>query len=300
MVVSSSAVLSSYLTPELTATTDLSFADFPSFQAFIQSNHHLWADQVQQILRLIALNGIVDPISGAVIPAQSLVMNGTNFRETIGHLGCVSRHRAVLVVLQQLLASGMLPATDQLSAFCPEAITPFFDRLRGLIPQALGSEYMPDPSDPMRQQFAHQDLCDLTFGDASFDLLVCNDLFEHLYDLPAALAEIARVLRPGGHLVSTSPFIYSGMQTVVKARHRPGATPGVASEAELLTEPEFHGNPTAPEQGSLVYQYPGWDLLDQIKEIGLADPVIRWIASPGYGVLGQEIPAVMVLVARRG
>lgn len=291
--------VSSYMPPELTATTDLSFTDFPSFQAFIQSNHHLWADQVQQILRLIALNGIVDPLSDAVIPAQKLVLNGTNFRETIGHSGCVSRHRAVLFVLRQLLASAQLPAAEQTRAYCPEALTPFSDQLRGLIPNALGSEYLPDPTDPLRQQYAHQDLCDLTFGDACFDLLVCNDLFEHLYNLPAALAEIARVLVPGGYLVSTFPFIYSGVSTIVKARHRPGATPGFAAEAELLTEPEFHGNPTAPEQGSLVYQYPGWDLLDQLKEIGFADPTIRWIASPRHGVLGQEIPAVMVLVARR-
>jgi SAM-dependent methyltransferase len=291
--------MSSYSTPELTATADLCFADFPSFQAFIQSNHHLWADQVQQTLRLIALNGIVDPLSTAVIPAQSLQVNGTNFRESIGYQGCVSRHRAVLMVLQQLLADGMLPPAHQITAYCPEAITPFAGYLRGLIPLALGSEYVPDPSDPIRQHHPHQDLCDLTFTDASFDLVVCNDVFEHLYDLPAALAEITRVLVPGGYLVSTFPFIYSSMHTVVKARHRPGAAPGVAAEAELLTEPEFHGNPAAPELGSLVYQYPGWELLDQARAIGLADPVIRWIASPRHGVLGQEIPAVMVLVARR-
>jgi len=229
-----------------------------------------------------------------------LVLNGVNFRETLGYQGCVSRHRAVLFVLKQLIADGSLPPEDELSAYCPEAITPFADQMRSLIPQFFGSEYIPDSQDPLRNQFPHQDLCALTFSDACFDLVVCNDLFEHLYDLPAALAQIARVLKPGGYLVSTFPFVYSGMNTIVKARHRPGATPGLAAEAELLTEPEFHCNPVDPEQSSLVYQYPGWELLNQARDVGLADPTIRWISSPRYGVVGQEIPAVMVLVAQRG
>lgn len=100
--------------------------------------------------------------------------------------------------------------------------------------------------------------------------------------------------------MSTFPFLYNSATTAVKARHRPDATPGVAAEADLLTEPEFHGNPVDPEQGSLVYQYPGWDLLDQLRSLGFNEPAIRWIASPTYGVLGQEIPAVLVLVARFG
>ena len=163
----------------------------------------------------------------------------------------------------------------------------------------MGSEYLPDPADPQRRFFPHQDLCALTLEDACLDLVLCNELFEHLYNLPAALAEIARVLRPGGYLVSTCPFAYNRADTIEKARHRPGATPGVAAEAELLMEPEFHDDPVHPEQGSLVYQIPAWDLLDQARQAGLSDPAIHWIAAPSYGVVGQEFPAVMVLVARR-
>ena len=64
-------------------------------------------------------------------------------------------------------------------------------------------------------------------------------------------------------------------------------------------EPEFHGDPVHPEQGSLVYQIPAWNLLDQARQAGLRDPAIHWIAAPSYGVLGQELPAVMVFVAQR-
>lgn len=55
----------------------------------------------------------------------------------------------------------------------------------GQIPPVLGSEYLPDLADPQRQHFPHQDLCDLTLPDGSVDVVLCNELFEHLYDLPA-------------------------------------------------------------------------------------------------------------------
>jgi SAM-dependent methyltransferase len=273
------------------------FADFPAFQAHMQASLPLWGAEVRQALRLIALNGIVDPMSGASVPAGALQLSGGNYRETLSHNGCLSRHRAVLLVLQELLNARLIPPAECLELYCPEAITPFAALLRRLVPNTIGSEFLPDPADPHRRLFPHQDLCALTLEDACLDLVLCNELFEHLYNLPAALAEIARVLRPGGFLVSTCPFAYNRSDTIVKARHRPGASPGVAAEAELLMEPEFHGDPVHPEQGSLVYQIPGWDLLDQARSAGLTDAAIHWIAAPSYGVLGQEIPAVMVLLA---
>lgn len=39
---------------------------------------------------------------------------------------------------------------------------------------------------------------DLPAGDAGFDLVVCCDVLEHVHDLDRVVAEIARVLRPGG------------------------------------------------------------------------------------------------------
>ena len=275
------------------------FTAFPAFQAHMQRSLPQWPAQVQQALRLIALHGILDPITKAPVPASSLRLDGGNYRESLVHNGCLSRHRAVLLLLRELLDAGLIPPAEQLGLYCPEAITPFAALLRQLFPHVLGSEYMPDPADPQRQHFPHQDLCNLTLPDGCMDVVLCNELFEHLYNLPAALAEIGRILRPGGWLVSTCPFAYNRTDTIVKARHHPGATPGVAAEAELLMEPEFHGDPVHPEQGSLVYQIPAWDVLEQARSAGLSDPAIHWIAAPSYGVLGQELPAVMVLVAQR-
>ena len=38
----------------------------------------------------------------------------------------------------------------------------------------------------------------LPFADASFEVVWCTDVLEHLADRPAAIAQMARVLKPGG------------------------------------------------------------------------------------------------------
>jgi len=45
----------------------------------------------------------------------------------------------------------------------------------------------------------------LTFEDARFDLVLLNEVLEHVSDEEAVLKEIFRVLKPGGHLVLFSP-----------------------------------------------------------------------------------------------
>lgn len=45
----------------------------------------------------------------------------------------------------------------------------------------------------------------LPFDDAAFDVVVTNQVLEHVPDLPAVARELARVLRPGGILVAIFP-----------------------------------------------------------------------------------------------
>ena len=49
------------------------------------------------------------------------------------------------------------------------------------------------------------DICEMPFGDAEFDGVVCGEVLEHLDEDRAAVKEIARVLRPGGVFVATVP-----------------------------------------------------------------------------------------------
>ena len=42
--------------------------------------------------------------------------------------------------------------------------------------------------------------------DASFDAIMCVEVFEHLTEPIKAIQEFARLLKPGGHLILTAPF----------------------------------------------------------------------------------------------
>jgi SAM-dependent methyltransferase len=65
------------------------------------------------------------------------------------------------------------------------------------------------------------DATHLPFADASFDLACALDVIEHVDDDRAALGELHRVLRPGGHLLATVPALRLlwGRQDVL-AEHR--------------------------------------------------------------------------------
>ncbi|HYO77110.1 MAG TPA: class I SAM-dependent methyltransferase, partial [Thermoanaerobaculia bacterium] len=47
----------------------------------------------------------------------------------------------------------------------------------------------------------------MPFEDGSFDSALCNAVLEHVVDAERGIAELARVVRPGGHIVVTVPFL---------------------------------------------------------------------------------------------
>jgi SAM-dependent methyltransferase len=61
------------------------------------------------------------------------------------------------------------------------------------------------------------DVCSLPFGNASFDLVVSFSVFEHLRDYNRALAEVVRVLEPGGWFLLGMPAVNRMMEAGFQA-----------------------------------------------------------------------------------
>ena len=280
--------------PELNAVyAHRQFRSLAEFRPFLQQEHPRWRDAVQQGLHRVAVAGIRDPLTDAPIPPQELVVEHANLRETISHQGVISRQRAVLLVLRQLVEQGALPPWPEQRTYISEAVTPFAKRLQQELPRLRCSEYLPEPDHWLRGQVPHRDLRRIGLPPATFHAVICNEVLEHVEELVAALRGMAEVLSLGGYLVATVPFLYGQQEHLVKAIWR-----GEGQEPEVIGEPDYHGNPV-DAQGSLVYRYPGWQLLDDLREAGFRDAAIHAISSTAYGVLGEELPMVFVLVAQR-
>jgi SAM-dependent methyltransferase len=90
-------------------------------------------------------------------------------------------------------------------------------------------------------------VCALPFPDRQFDLVLATDVIEHVDDDLAALREIRRVVKPGGHLLLTVPTfqILWGLQDQVshhKRRYRLHQLLDRLRVADLLPQQHFYFN----------------------------------------------------------
>jgi len=270
------------------------YRDLESFRAHMRQAAPDWPAAVHRGIRRLAISGIRDPLSDRPIPPEQITVSSNNFRETIDADGLNSRQRAQLLVLRRLIDAGELPPLDTLRLYLSEAVTPFAKVLQARVPHIRCSEYLPEPDHWLRGKVPNRDIRRIGLPPAALQAVICNEVFEHVEELPKALTGIVEVLNLGGYLLATLPLAYGNYEHVIKARWR-----GEGQEPELLCEAEWHGDPVHPQGGSLVYQIPGWQLLDQLREAGFRDASLHAVSSTTYGVLGAELPIVFVLVAKR-
>lgn len=125
-------------------------------------------------------------------------------------------------------------------------------------PAYMASQYLPSvPFGTDLAGFRSEDLEAQTFADNSFDLVITQDVFEHLFRPDKAIAEIARTLKPGGAHIMSVPIVN---------KDRPSRRRASLDGGSIVhhAEPQYHGNPVDPN-GSLVTVDWGYDIADFLQ-----------------------------------
>jgi SAM-dependent methyltransferase len=214
-----------------------------------------------------------------------------NWRERLvcRHCGLNNRQRAMAHALSDAVAaraSGPQPPT----LYAMEQASPLFAWLRANLPaDCTGSEYLDRRVSPFDRiwsrlrhtghRLRHEDAEALSFDDEQFDFVVSNDVLEHVNEPVAALAEMYRVLKPGGELFLSLPFRHDCEHSVRRA------TLSAAGLRHFLPA-QFHGNPMS-RSASLVFHDFGWDFLDWLRSAGFGDVGLRLYWSDTQGYLGD-------------
>ncbi len=226
-----------------------------------------------------------------IAPVPDLPAGGApNWREELVCPVCQlsNRMRASIQLFHELLA----PSRDA-NVYLTEQETGTFLWFADNYSNVIGSEYLGD-SLPLglcnERGVRNEKLEALTLIPASQDFVLCFDVLEHLPDFRLALRECHRVLRSDGSLLLTVPFLVHSQRGLLRATIDP-----TTSEIRYLLEPEIHFDPQRPT-GALAYHTFGWDLLDQLREIGFADVCGYRYWSEDWGYLGDDL---MLFVARK-
>ena len=147
----------------------------------------------------------------------------------------------------------------------------------------IASQYNPHkPFGTLIENYINQDLENQTFNDETFDLVITQDVMEHLYEPDKAFAEIARTLKRGGSHIFTVPIIN---------RHKPSevwAIKGENNSPFFLITPEWHGNPV-DSKGSPVTMHWGFDIVSFIKEKSGLETTIEYLDNLDYGIRAELI-----------
>jgi len=137
--------------------------------------------------------------------------------------------------------------------------------------------------------YRNENLEKQTFNDETFDIVITQDVFEHIYNPEKAFSEIARTLKHGGSHIFTVPLINKFNKTEVWAKQ------GEDGEPIFLKQEEWHGNPI-DSRGSPVTMHWGYDIIDFIKECSGLNTNIEYLFDLHYGIWAEYIE---VLVSKK-
>jgi SAM-dependent methyltransferase len=106
------------------------------------------------------------------------------------------------------------------------------------------------------------DIVHSMFDSGLFDLIVCSEVIEHIQESAAALAQIARIIKPNGVLILSTPQKYSLLEIASKVAFMPGVIELVRwTYGEPIIE-TGHINLLTPKAAQTQIREAGFDLLE--------------------------------------
>lgn len=118
--------------------------------------------------------------------------------------GSIPRERALMLVIQQRFPNWRELTIHESSPGNRGSSKRFAAECRAYIP----THFFPgNPPGSMVNEYRCENLEELSFGDATVDLHVTQDVFEHVLRPARAFAEVARTLKPGGAHIFTTPLV---------------------------------------------------------------------------------------------
>jgi SAM-dependent methyltransferase len=225
-----------------------------------------------------------------VVSAGVWLGENVNLREGLVCPGCGLGNRLRLLFKAVEEFCGSEAELRRKQTYVAERLSAFYQRLADRIDSLVGSEYL-DPSCPPgvvrslgSRDVRHEDLCHLSFADQSFDLVIHADVLEHVPDFRRAFAELHRILRPGGGMFFSVPFLHGRAEDEVRASVR--ADGSIVHHLPAV----YHGNPVDP-RGALAYRTYGWSLLETLRQVGFARAEAGVLADPELGFTSSNSPA---------
>jgi SAM-dependent methyltransferase len=204
-----------------------------------------------------------------------------NWRERVVCEYCklANRQRVIGKLAQQLLRF-----RAGLNVYSMERVTVFYEWLFRNFQehQIIGSEYLGSNivGGTVIDEIRHEDAECLSFSDDSVNLIISNDVFEHISAPIKAFQETCRVLVKGGVMLASIPFHTFAERTVVRAKI-------VDGRVLLLEKPDYHLNPVSPT-GSLVYNDFSWDMMDLAVHAGFSRVDAEIYSNDYLGIFGHN------------
>lgn len=156
--------------------------------------------------------------------------------------------------------------------------------------EIIGSEYLGFEKNKgeLVNGIRHEDALDLSFEDSSLDIIISQDVLEHVPNYVQAIRESYRVLKEKGILLISVPFDFNKDITEQRAKID-------NNELVHLLPEVYHGNPI-DENGSLVFFDYGWDLLEQFKHNGFKNIFLVSYWNYFYGHIGGSDQFIFIAI----